>query len=134
MKMRMSFPGGSAVDAEVGDHLVRTDQSEKYGGSGAAPPPFDLFLASIGTCAGFYALRFCQKREIDTSDLRVDLEAIRDAALKRVGRIVISVELPQGFPEKYRDAIVRSIDQCAVKRHILEAPEFTVEVAIPAVA
>ena len=58
----MSFPGGRAVDARIGEHLVRTDQPEKYGGGGAAPPPFDLFLASIGTCAGFYALRFCQKR------------------------------------------------------------------------
>jgi ribosomal protein S12 methylthiotransferase accessory factor len=134
MEMRISFPGGVAVNADVGNHVVRTDQSQRFGGNDAAPQPFDLFLASIGTCAGFYALRFCQKREIDTRELGVRLEAIQDPALKRVERIVITVELPPEFPEKYRDAIVRAIDQCAVKRHILEPPGFEVEVAIPALA
>lgn len=130
----MSFDGGAAVNAEFGDHVVRTDQLQKHGGTGAAPQPFDLFLASIGTCAGFYALRFCQKRNIDTRDMSVGLEAIRGTDRKRVERIVINVELPAQFPEKYRDAVVRAIDQCSVKRHIIEPPEFEVEVAIPVVA
>ncbi len=132
MEMRISFPGGAAaVNAEFGGHLVQTDQPQRAGGDGSAPAPFDLFLASIGTCAGFYALSFCQKRDIDTRDLSVRLETIRDPERKRVGRIVINVELPSEFPAKYRAAIVRAIDQCAVKRHIIEAPEFTVEVSMP---
>lgn len=134
MKMRISFPGGAAVNAEFDDHTVRTDQLPKHGGNGAAAQPFDLFLASIGTCAGLYALRFCQKRDIDTRDLKVSLEATRNPDGKRVELIAINVELPPEFPEKYRDAIVRAIDQCAVKRHILEPPEFKVEVAVPVAA
>lgn len=133
MEMRISFPGGAAaVNADFGGHLVRTDQPRRAGGDGTAPTPFDLFLASIGTCAGFYALSFCQKRDIDTRDLIVRLETIRDPDRKRIARIVITVELPPGFPEKYQAAIVRAIDQCAVKRHILEPPEFTIDVSIPA--
>ena len=132
--MEINFPGGVAVNAEVDGHLVRTDQLQKYGGEDSAPRPFDLFLASIGTCAGFYALRFCQQREIDSRDLKVTLEAIKGPDLKKVERIVIDVELPGKFPEKYRKAIIRAIDQCAVKRSILEPPEFEVNVAIPAIA
>lgn len=132
MNVRVSFPGGVAVNAEVAGHVVTTDQSHRHGGSDSAPPPFDLFLASIATCAGFYALRFCQKRHIDTTGLSVGLDAIRDAAGKRVERVVLHVELPPEFPNKYRKAIVHAIDLCAVKRHILEPPDFEIEVAPPA--
>ena len=65
MIMEIGFPGGVKVDAHFRDHRVTTDQPEKGGGANTAPAPFDMFLASIGTCAGFYALRFCQQRGID---------------------------------------------------------------------
>ena len=51
MEMEISFPGGARVDAAFGDFVVKTDQSPHNGGEGSAPPPFSLFLASIGTCA-----------------------------------------------------------------------------------
>lgn len=124
MDMEMTFPGGVAVAAHFNGFTVATDQPEPYGGGGTAPTPFELFLASIGTCAGLFALRFCQERQIDTSGLRVTLEAPRDPETKRVARVGIRVHLPPGFPEKYRAAILRAVDQCSVKRHILEPPEF----------
>lgn len=127
MAMEMTFPGGLAVSARFDGFTVTTDQPKPQGGGGTAPTPFGLFLASIGTCAGFFALRFCQERQIDTSGLRVTLDAPRDPKTKRVARMSIRVHLPPGFPEKYRSAILRAVDQCSVKRHILEPPEFEVK-------
>jgi len=126
MSMKITFPGGLAVNAEVKGFTVKTDQRTDHGGGGTAPEPFDLFLASLGTCAGFYALRFCQQREIPTSGLGLTLTPVRDPEGKRVELVRLDVELPAGFPEKYRDAILRSVDQCAVKRHIMEPPRFEV--------
>lgn len=127
-RMEMVFPGGVAVDARYREHLIRTDQPEREGGAGAAPAPFDLFLASIGTCAAFYALRFCQQRGIDTAGLRVALEPLRDPERKRLATIRLEVVVPEEFPAKYRAALERAIDQCAVKRHIVEPPQFEVEI------
>ncbi len=126
MIMEMKFPGGLAVEALYKGHRILTDQAPHAGGGGAAPEPFSLFLASIGTCAGFYALRFCQQRSIATDDLQVSLEPFRDPESKRISTVRIALELPADFPEKYRAAIVRAVDQCAVKRHIVEPPEFDV--------
>ena len=126
MRMEMTFPGGLAVDAHFQGMTVRTDQPESAGGGGAGPAPFDLFLASVGSCAAFYALRFCQQREISTDELGVSLEAIRDATGKRFETLEIEVRLPPAFPDKYRQAIVRAIDQCAVKRHLVEPPAIEV--------
>jgi ribosomal protein S12 methylthiotransferase accessory factor len=126
--MEMTFPGGVAVDARYRGFTIRTDQSSGGGGAGAAPAPFDLFLAAIGTCAGYYALAFCQQRGLSTAGLAVRLDTVRDPARHRIASVRLMVELPEDFPERYRDAIVRAIDQCAVKRHIEEPPEFTIAV------
>jgi len=125
--MEITFPGGVAVNAEFKGFTVCTDQGEPNGGAGAAPSPFDLFLSAIGTCAGFFALRFCQERQIDTSDLRVTLDAPRNPETKMVETLSLRIHLPSGFPEKYRAAILRTVDQCSVKRNILSPPNFDVQ-------
>lgn len=126
--MNVTFPGGVAVEARMGNHVVLTDQPSPYGAD-TAMAPFDLFLASIATCMGFYALRFCQQREISTEGLDLELETIRDADNKRVAKIAVTLKAPIDFPEKYRDALLRSVDHCAVKRHLTEPPEFEITIA-----
>jgi len=132
MNIDIQFPGGSAVAAHFKGFTVATDQSSEHGGAGAAPEPFDLFLASLGTCAGLYALRFCQERGIDTGGLGLRLTTENDLARRRLDAIRLDLHLPAAFPDKYRAAIVRAVDQCAVKRHIVEPPRFEVTTSSPA--
>ncbi len=131
--MDIQFPGGLEVAAVHKGFTIVTDQPVENGGTGSAPTPFDLFLASIGTCAGLYALKFCQQRNLDTEGLSVKLNLARDEAGKRIARVRLEVLLPPAFPEKYRDAILRAVDQCKVKRHILEPPVFEVETVRPGI-
>jgi len=132
MNIDIQFPGGSAVAAHFKGFTVATDQSREHGGAGAAPEPFDLFLASLGTCAGLYALRFCQERGIDTRGLALRLSTESDPVRRRLDAVRLDLHLPAGFPEKYRAAILRAVDQCAVKRHILDPPRFEVTASSPA--
>jgi putative redox protein len=134
MDMQIRFPGGLAVDADFKGFTVATDQPAPVGGGGSAPAPFDLFLASIGTCAGLYALRFCQQRDLSTEGLGLKLSTVSDPARHGIGTIRMEIQLPEGFPEKYRDAIVRAADQCAVKRHIVDPPRFEVVTIVPQTA
>lgn len=126
MEMKITFPGGVAVDAHFRGFTVHTDQTVENGGQESGPQPFDLFLASLGTCAGFYAVRFCQQRAIDTTGLGVTLITSKEPGSSRLSTIRLEIQLPVGFPEKYRDAIVRAADQCSVKRHIMEPPALEV--------
>ena len=128
--MKITFPGGLAVNAELEGFTVKTDQGVEHGGGGTAPEPFDLFLASLGTCAGLYALRFCQQRGIATQGLGLDLTTEKDPEGKRLELVRLEIELPDGFPEKYREALIRAVDQCAVKRHILAPPRFEIATAV----
>ena len=124
--MDITFPGGAAVEARFDGFTVRTDQPVAHGGENSAPAPFDLFLVSLGTCAGLYALRFCQGRSLPTEGLKLTLETERDVEERRLSKIRLSIHLPSGFPEKYQEAIIRAVNQCSVKRTILDAPEFEV--------
>jgi ribosomal protein S12 methylthiotransferase accessory factor len=128
VNIAVSFPGGVAVEASMKGHTVRTDQPAPYG-AGSAPAPFDVFLASIATCMGFYALRFCQERGIATEGLGMSLETVSDAEKKRLATIRVALTLPPGFPEKYVRAIERAVDQCAVKKHMIEPPAFELTVS-----
>ena len=121
--MEITFPGGVQVNAQFNGFKIATDQPEKNGGQNSAPSPFDFFLASLGTCAGFFALRFCQQRELSTDGLRLQLTTKHNAETKRLDRVEITMQLPKDFPEKYRSAIIRATDQCAVKKVLLDTPE-----------
>ncbi|HEX8954351.1 MAG TPA: OsmC family protein [Polyangia bacterium] len=125
MDIEVSFPGGKRVDARVGEFVVRTDQSVEHGGQGSAPEPFSLFLASLATCAGIYALGFCQARGIPTDQLKVVQRSESDDKGHLV-RVVVEVHVPESFPPQYRDAVARAAAACKVKKTIANPPAFEV--------
>jgi len=124
MAMEISYPGGKKVDAHFKGFTIKTDQGEKDGGEGSAPTPSFLFLASLGTCAGLYALNFCEKRKIDTTQLKLELEFKTHKKTNMVEKVRLKLTLPPDFPEKYRAAIIKAVDLCYVKKHLHEPPEF----------
>ena len=131
-RMSVDFPGGKRVDAHYNGFTIRTDQSVQGGGEGSAPPPFDLFLASIATCAGIYVKGFCDARGIAAEDLRLEMEIVPDPAGHRIGRLELHIHLPAGFPGKHREAVVRAAELCAVKQHLQHPPQIEVLAHLPA--
>ncbi len=132
MELTVRFPGGARVDAAFGPYTVPTDQPPGGGGAGSAPTPFATFLASIGTCAGIYVLGFCRQRGLPTEGIRIEQATEADPATGLVGRIKLQIHVPPSFPEKYRDALVRAADQCAVKKHLEHPPHFDVATLVDA--
>ncbi len=124
MDMEISFPGKSKVRASYEGFVIDTDQAVDSGGEGSAPAPFELFLASIGTCAGIYVLRFLQERGLSTEKAGITLHQDVDADGKTVKKLSLEIKLPPDFPPKYEKAIVRAADMCAVKKHIEDPPLF----------
>jgi putative redox protein len=124
-EITITLPGGRRVDARAGAHVVHTDQLREDGGEDSAPQPFQLFLASIGTCAGIYVQGFCARREIPTDGIRI-VERYAVDEKKTLVRVDLDIELPPSFPEKYRDAVLRAVEGCSVKRSIQAQPEFRV--------
>lgn len=132
MEMIVDFPGGARVDTHFGPFSVKTDQPISGGGSGSAPTPFATFLASIGACAGIYVLSFLQQRNLPTDGVRLVQRAYSDPMTGMVSKIDLEIQVPEGFPERYLPALIRTADLCAVKKHLQHPPE--IEVTAKAVA
>ncbi len=126
MEMIIDFPGGSRVDAHFGPYTVPTDQPPVA----SAPSPFEVFLSSIGTCAGIYVLGFCQQRGLPTEGIRI-VERINHSRMTgMVETIGLEIQIPPDFPAKYRDSLIRSAELCAVKKHLEKPPKFEISTKV----
>jgi putative redox protein len=132
MDIKIAFPGGSRVDARFGNFVVSTDQPKAAGGDGAAPSPFEVFLASLATCAGFYVLGFCKMRGISTEGIALTQKADRDPKTKMVSKISLEIQLPPEFPMEYTSAVIRAAETCLVKKHLEQPPSFEVFASVAA--
>jgi putative redox protein len=126
MEMIIDFPGGSRVDAHFGAFTVATDQPPVA----SAPAPFEIFLASIGTCAGIYVLGFCKQRNLPAQGIRIVERIDHSRMTGMVETIALEIQIPPEFPEKYRDSLIRSADLCAVKKHLEKPPKFDISTKV----
>lgn len=124
----LSFPGGKKVEVIYGKHKVLTDQPIESGGDDEAMAPFDLFLASIISCSGIFALSFLRKRNLNEEGLNIKMYPQWNEEEHRVTNIELEVETPEDFPEKYKGALEKVLDACTVKKHIYNPPEFNIEI------
>jgi putative redox protein len=129
-KFNITFDGNKKVSAHFREFTIHTDQPEKGGGENTAASPFELFLASIGTCAGFYVASFCQSRSIPTGNISITQTNFRNDTTHMVEKIILDIVLPPDFPEKYKAAVIKAADTCTVKKHLLEPPEIHVNTKI----
>jgi ribosomal protein S12 methylthiotransferase accessory factor len=123
----VTFPGNKKVDASFKGFTIKTDQPQPKGGDGTAPAPFDVFLASIGTCGGIYVVDFCANRGISLENVRLVQTMKRDPETRMITAVNLRIELPEDFPDKYKAPLIRAVDLCTVKKHIMNPPVFTIE-------
>jgi putative redox protein len=107
---------------------ITTDAPLDNQGRGAAFAPTDLLAVSFGTCIittmGIYARR----KEIDLRGSRVHVtkEMVADP-LRRVGRLVLTVDLPSRIAPAQRRALENAAHTCPIHRSL--HPDVRVEMA-----
>jgi ribosomal protein S12 methylthiotransferase accessory factor len=128
-QMQIEFGNGKRVLARYNGFEIHTDQNPSSGGEGSAPEPYDLFLASLATCAGYYVASFCEKRNIPHHDLALTQTWLRGEDGK-IETIRLEIQVPSTFPEKYYGALVRAANLCSVKKTLDRPPAFEVETVV----
>lgn len=129
-KIEVTFAGKKKVHAKYKNHIIKTDQEIADGGDDSAPTPFDLFLASLATCTGTYLKSFCEKRNIPTEGIRLLQSMSYNKEKHLIDKIDIDVMVPVDFPVKYKNAIIKSVGLCAVKKHLLDPPEINLNLKV----
>ena len=109
--MILHLAANKKVDAHYRGFTIHSDQPVTIGGDNTAPSPFELFLASIGMCTGFYVLAFCQSRSIPTDNIKITQTVIRNDATHIVEKIIIDINLAAGLSGKIQS---RGYKDCSI--------------------
>lgn len=124
--MEITFDGGKVVTAHSHGHTIRTDQPVDNGGGDTAASPFELFLASIGTCAGIYVKSFCDNRQIPADKIKIIQTTDYNKETGLPTSVKLDIQLPPDFPEKYKASLLHVAGLCKVKKSIASPPTFEI--------
>ncbi len=125
---KITFPGNKKIDVEFKHFKIKTDQAKENGGDKSAPEPFDIFIASLGACAGIYAKLFCDVRKLSTDQMHLFIDVVFKEGQKLMEQVNITLHVNELFPEKYIKPIIKSMSSCAVKNQL--HPDITFNTAV----
>jgi uncharacterized OsmC-like protein len=128
MELTVNYLGDAQFEAIARGHRVFCDQPLDNGGADEAMTPPEFLLASIGTCAAYYAAQYLNVRNLPAQALCVRVKAEKAYKPARLARFVISVEAPGVDDPKDLEGLRRAVDKCLVKQTLMSPPEF--EIAI----
>jgi len=118
---------GLQFEFAVRKHRVVSDMAVSDGGEDAAPAPVELLAGSLGACIAMMVQSYCDTHGYD-GDVAVSLTVELMDDPKRVGGIVVDVEVPEGVPEAKKDVIRRVAERCVIHETLLHAPQVDIEV------
>lgn len=122
MTTTVEFKDGVRFEAESRGHRVMCDQPATNGGADAGMSPPEFLLASLGTCAGFYALQYLKTRSLPVDGLKVQVTAEKASAPARLGSFRIEVIAPGLDDERHCEGVLRAVKACLVHNTLLNAP------------
>lgn len=123
----VTHENGVKLKIEREGHVLYSDQPPEENGNDEGLSPTEFLVVALAGCAGYFAVRFLQTRKLSTAGFKVDIDYEYADNPRRLGKFKMKLTLPQDFPEKYRKAIVKSVENCTVHNTLTHPPEITVE-------
>ena len=117
-----------------GSHSIICDQPTENGGEDFGMTPPELLLASLGSCAAFYAMQYLKTRNLAEAGVEVTVTAEKLKQPPRVGNFRVQVVCPVSLTADQTDGLMRSVHHCLVHNTLLTPPEIEIELATPDLA
>jgi uncharacterized OsmC-like protein len=114
-------------------HRVVCDQPVDNGGSDTGMTPPEFLLASLATCAAYYAAEYLKARKLPAEDLNVRVSAEKVKQPARLASFHIEVTAP-GLDDHHQTGILRAVKSCLVHNTLLGAPSIEIAINAPALA
>jgi putative redox protein len=112
-------------------HEILSDQPLDNGGDDAGMTPPEWFLASLGSCVGFYAVKYLQTRGLDTAELSIDTSAQKTADNPiRMDNIEVRLSLPIELSDHHRQGLQKAVDACIIHNTLMHPPNITTQIVL----
>jgi uncharacterized OsmC-like protein len=131
MEVKVSQIDGVKFDIETRSHRITCDQPAENGGADCGMTPPELLLASLGSCAAFYAAEYLRTRKLAASGVQVSVAAEKLLKPARLGNFRVTVASPVALTAEQHEAMMRAVHHCLVHNTLLSPPEINIEIAVP---
>ena len=130
MQVKVSHLGQVRFNIQSRSHSILCDQPVDNGGQDTAMTPPELMLASLGSCAAFYAVQYLKARNLADSGVEVSVPAKKLQSPARIGNFTIHVEYPVVLDQDHTEGLMRSVKHCLIHNTLLVTPEINIELAV----
>lgn len=132
MEITVQHTGGVQFGVETRGHRLISDQPLDNSGTDTGMTPPELLLASLGTCAGYYAAQYMMARSLPMAGLEVKVSAEKETKPARLERFRIVVKAPE-VDAKHLPGLERAVKLCLIHNTLLHAPDIETVIETAAV-
>ena len=129
MEIKVEHLGSVQFEIKTRGHSVVSDQPVEQGGFDEGMTPPELLLASLGSCAGYYAAQYLRKHKlaIEGTRVRVTCDKVKDP-VARLDNFVIEVDTLVELSAQHRKGVHEAVEHCLVHNTLLHAPKITLRI------
>lgn len=119
---------GYTTTVSNGRHTFLADEPSSVGGQDLGPTPYDLLLASLGTCTAMTLRMYSNRKKWDLKEITVHLSHGKDYAVdcesceddkSKIDVITKSIEVDGNLDESQKNRLLEIADRCPVHRTIM---------------
>ena len=130
MEVKISHLNKVKFAIQSRSHSIVCDQPAENGGEDSGMTPPELLLASLGSCAAFYAMQYLKARKLADTGVEVTVTADKLMHPARLGNFCVRVVCPVSLTEEQTGGLMRSVHHCLIHNTLLTPPEIKVELAM----
>jgi len=128
MNVTVEHLGSMQFEIRARQHRIACDQPTENGGFDEGMTPPELLLASLGSCAGFYAAQYLKKHHLATQGTVVRVSAEKVTNPPRLNDFHIQVEIPSGIADQHNARIDEAVRHCLIHNTLLNRPSISLEI------
>ncbi|MGZ4788566.1 MAG: OsmC family protein [Terriglobales bacterium] len=128
MEVIVNHLGAVQFEIKARQHVIACDQPPENGGYDEGMTPPELLLASLASCAGFYAAAYLKKHKLAQAGTRVRVTADKVKPPARIDNFVIEVEAPVELTEEHRKGVEDAVHHCLIHNTLLNPPKISLEI------
>ena len=133
VEVMAEYLGATQFQVKAREHTIACDQPEENGGFNEGMTPPELLLASVGTCAGYYAAQYLKTRRLSVDGMRIRVTAEKTTVPARLSSFRIEVQIPAGLETRHRQGVLRAIQSCLIHNTLLNRPKIELEIVAPTI-
>jgi uncharacterized OsmC-like protein len=130
MEVKISHIENVKFAIQARSHTIICDQPTEISGTDAGMTPPELMLASLGSCAAFYAAQFLKARNLPQHGLEVLVTAEKVLQPARLSNFHLNVVCATQLNSQQSEGMMRAVHHCLIHNTLLSSPQIKIEIAV----